>query len=81
MEGGFANNYSAGKIHTIYPIVTDGLVGVYAYFADPDNLIIPSVDRINRDGAACYWSEESCKMTTLRKPRFRRKQTSHGFLE
>lgn len=66
----FANNYSAGKIHTIYPVVADGLVGVYAYFADPDNLIIPSVDRINRDGAACYWSEESCKMTTLRKPRF-----------
>lgn len=66
----FANNYSSGKIHTIYSVVTDGLVGVYAYFTDPDNLIIPSVDRIDRDGSACYWSEESCEMAIIRKPRF-----------
>lgn len=66
----FANNYNSGKILTRYPVVTDGLVGVYAYFADSDNMMIPSVDRIDRDGAACYWSEESCKMTTLKKPRF-----------
>ena len=66
----FANNYSSGKIRTGYPVVTDGLVGVYAYFADSDNLVIPTIDRINRDGAACYWSEESCKLTTIKKPRF-----------
>ena len=66
----FANNYSSGKIRTRYPVITDGLVGVYAYFANSDNLVIPTIDRINRDGAACYWSEESCKLSTIKKPRF-----------
>lgn len=66
----FANNYSSGKIHTEYPVVTDGLVGVYAYFANPEKITIPTIDRIERDGAACYWSEESCNLTDIKWPRF-----------
>ena len=66
----FVNNYNVGKLLTSYPVVTDGIVGVYAYFADSSNMVIPSVDRINRDGGACYWSEESCKVINLKKPRF-----------
>lgn len=66
----FANNYSAGKLFTNYPVVTDGLVGAYMYFADSENFSIPTVDRINRDGDACFWNEESCKIVDIGKPRF-----------
>lgn len=65
-----ANNYNAGKLVTYYPIVTDGLVGVYAYFSSKEKLLIPSVNRIERDGGACYWSAESCKIVSMEKPRF-----------
>ena len=53
----FANNYSSGKIRTRYPVITDGLVGVYAYFTNSDNLVIQNIDRISSDGAECYCSE------------------------
>lgn len=66
----FANNYNSGRIHTSYPSVTDGLVGVYAYFTVSQNQIIPTVDRIERDGGPCFWSEESCNVKTIKRPRF-----------
>lgn len=66
----FANNYNSGKVRTSYPAITDGLVGVYAYFAIPQNQIIPTIDRIERDGGPCFWSEESCKIETIKRPRF-----------
>lgn len=65
-----ANNYSVGKLVSHYPIITDGLIGVYAYFSDSNKLVIPTVNRIERDGAACYWSEEPCKVISIDKPRF-----------
>ena len=46
------------------------MVGVYTYISHSGNLLLPTIDRINRDGAACYWSEESCKLSTIKKPRF-----------
>ena len=66
----FANNYNTGQIRTTYPPVTDGLVGVYAYFAIPETQVIPTIDRINRDGGPCFWSEESCRVKDIKKPRF-----------
>lgn len=66
----FANNYNSGKILTSYPPVTDGLVGVYAYFATSQNQVIPTIDRIDRDGGPCFWSEESCNLKTIKRPRF-----------
>lgn len=66
----FANNYSSGKIRTSYPPVTDGLVGVYAYFTVSQNQVIPTINRIERDGGPCFWSEESCKIKEIHRPRF-----------
>jgi len=74
----FANNYNAGGIWSSYPIVTDGLVGVYAYFTDSQELLIPTINRIERDGNACYWNEESCKVTSIEKPRFESDKISSG---
>lgn len=66
----FANNYSAGRLATAYPVFTDGLVGAYMYFGSRNQLYVPTISRIERDGGPCYWSEESCKISESDRPRF-----------
>ena len=66
----FSNNYNAGKLKTVYPIVTDGIVGAYTYFPNPKELVTPTIKRIEHSSKPCYWSEECCKIVELNKPRF-----------
>lgn len=71
-----ANCYSAGKLRSLYPMVVDGLVGLYSMNMDTadidDTLANDEKIVIERYGDSCYWSQESCKIAKLDRPRFAR---------
>lgn len=73
----FANCYNGGKLRSRFPLVTDGLVGLYNGNMDTTDFFQDTVDNdekliIEFNGDACYWSLESCTVTKLDRPRFSR---------
>jgi hypothetical protein len=66
----FANCYNAGRLISRFPVVTDGLIGVYSLTGAQG--FYNHFDMIRRYGDVCYWATEVCTIPVLMTPRFDR---------